>query len=138
MDLTIFPEKLSLSYVSRYVFGFGFAVAIPCIVLAFSLSWWTSSWDRVKRVWHGTTFESTNDPVILAKDKSPKFSEFLAQTRSTQAIDRLTEKLPATPQAIGKRVFPSLKGLHETTKVPAGLKKRWRSWRKPEVTDLPK
>lgn len=53
MNLTIFPEKLSLSHVSRYVFGFGFAVAVPCIVLAFYLGWWTSSWKRIKGALYG-------------------------------------------------------------------------------------
>jgi Mg2+ and Co2+ transporter CorA len=137
MNLTVFPEELSLSYVSRYIFGFGFAVAVPCIALAFSLGWWTSSWNRVKEALYGTDSVSTVDRDGREKNESPKSP---AQAGSTQAIDQLSNKSPAIVQGNEKRLSPSLRGdrSHETPKMTAVLKRRWRSWRNPEATDLPR
>ena len=137
MNLTVFPEKLSLSYVSRYIFGFGFAVAVPCIALAFSLGRWTSSWNRVKGALYGTDSVSTLNRDGHEKDESLKFP---AQAGSTQAIDQLSNKSPAIVQGNEKRLSPSLRGdrSHEIPRMTAGLKRRWRSWRNPKATDLPR
>jgi Mg2+ and Co2+ transporter CorA len=40
IQLSNLPHPMSLSYVSKYISGFGFAAAIPCVVLAFSVSSW--------------------------------------------------------------------------------------------------
>jgi Mg2+ and Co2+ transporter CorA len=137
MDLTLFSEKLTLSYVSRYVFGFGFAVAIPCIILALSLSSWTSSWNRVKGALYGTSSLSIIDRDGHEKDESLRFP---AQVGSTQAIDQLSNKLLAIVQGNEEGPSPSLRGdrSHEIPRMTAGLKRRWRIWRIPEATDLPR
>jgi len=137
MNLTVFPEELSLTYVSRYIFGFGFAVAVPCIALAFSLGRWTSSWNRIKGALSGTGSISTVDRDDRDKDESLKFP---AQAGSTQTIDRLSNKSPAILSGNEKRLSPSLRGdrSHEIPRMTAGLKRRWRSWRNPKATDLPR
>ena len=106
MNLTIFPEKLPLSYVSRYIFGLGFAIAIPCIILAFSLGWWTSFWDSVKKALCGMGPEPTDDREGLAKDESRKSS---VQTQSSQEIHRLSNTSTTMLQNSGGRPSSSLR-----------------------------
>lgn len=54
MNLSNLPDSIDLSYVSKYIFGFGFAVAIPCIILAFSMSegrsLWLRAWDLIRDI----------------------------------------------------------------------------------------
>lgn len=137
MNLTVFPKELSLSYVSRYIFGFGFAVAVPCIALAFSLGWWTSSWNRVRGALYGTVSASTVDRDGCEKDESVRVP---AQAEPAQAMDQLSTKSPAILQGNEKRLSSSLRGdrSHETPKMTAGLKRRWQSWRDSEATGLPR
>lgn len=124
MNLTVFPEQLSLSYVSRYVFGLGFAVAIPCIVLAVSLDWWTSSWKRVRGAFDGSASGAAAELV------TPKQDERLAiSTKSTQTTDQSSNRSAAGLRGVRSDGMP---------RVSAGLKKRWRNWRDPEKTDLPR
>ncbi|KAM0709397.1 hypothetical protein Q7P35_003435 [Cladosporium inversicolor] len=133
MNPTVFPEELSLSYVSRYVFGLGLAVAIPCIVLALSLSSWSSSWKRIQYVFDGPTFRAGDlDPF----DKN----EGLKLPGSTQNIDQLSNRSPEIPQINEKHLSPDSRVVrgHEASRMTAGLKRRWRSWRNPGATDLPR
>lgn len=137
MNLTIFPEKLPLSYVSRYIFGLGFAVAIPCIVLAFSLGWWTSSWESVKRALWGTGPEPTGDHQDLAKDRTLKSP---AQAEPAQDVHRSSDASSTILQNNEGRPSPSSGELPTigTLNVTTGLKRRWRKWRNVKKTDLPR
>lgn len=63
MSLTNQPDKMTLSYVSKYVFGFGFAVAIPCIFLALSVSEWRSWWLRAWNAPVRPQGDATSRPV---------------------------------------------------------------------------
>ena len=137
MNLTVFPEKLSLSYVSRYIFGFGFAVAIPCIVLAFSLGWWTSSLQRIREALYGSSARSAADRDTLDKDESLRPE---SRAGSTQALDELSNKSPTSLPGVEKGLLPSLGRVcsDDTPKVTAGLKRRWRSWRNLKARDLPR
>jgi hypothetical protein len=61
MQLSNLPDPMSLSYVSKYIFGFGFAVAIPCVVLAFSVSsWWPRAWAFLRQHWNSLVPGSPN------------------------------------------------------------------------------
>jgi hypothetical protein len=137
MNLTIFPEKLSLLYVSRYIFGLGFAVAIPCIVLAFSLGWWTSFWESVKRALCGTGPEPTGDRQDLAKDKTLKSP---AQAEPAQDVHCSSDASSTILQNNEGRPSPSLGEVltNGTPNMTAGLKRRWRKWRNVKKTDLPR
>lgn len=124
MNLSVFPEQLSLSYVSQYVFGLGFAVAIPCILLAVSLGWWTSSWKRVRGAFDGPASGAAADLDTPEQDE-----RLSASMESTQTTDQSSNWSPA-----------GLGGVRsdETPRMTAGLTKRWRKWRTPEKIDLPR
>ena len=137
MNLTIFPEKLPLSYVSRYIFGFGLAVATPCIILAFSLGWWTSSWKRVKKALYITGPEPTVDRDGLAKDES---LEIPAQAAPAQEVARLFNTSSTVLQSNEGHPSPSLREVRTngTPNMTAGLTRRWQNWVNSKTTYLPR
>jgi Mg2+ and Co2+ transporter CorA len=86
MQLSNLPDPMSLSYVSKYIFGFGFAVAIPCVVLAFSVSsWWPRAWRFFRQRWNplGQGLpDSQRDSDLEAAFSTGTFPTF----RSSQAV----------------------------------------------------
>lgn len=137
MNLSIFPEKLTLSYVSRHVFGLGLAVAIPCIILALSLSSWSSSWKRIQGISDGPTSGAAVDHDTFDKNESPKLP---AQAESIQDIDQLSKTSPNFFQGNEKHLSPNLRSAygHGASRMTTGLKRRWRNWQNPGATDIPR
>lgn len=84
MQLTNLPGAMSLSYVSKYIFGFGFAVAIPCIILAFSVSsWWPRAWRSTRQQWgHSSGDREKPGPEAITRKRSfisnfPRLQKYL-------------------------------------------------------------
>ena len=137
MNLTIFPGELSLSCFSRYVFGFGLAIAIQITVLAISLGWCSSSWVHATGALYEADLESTVDhDALKKKGESPNFP---GQSGPTQEVGRLSHTPFTILQNDQGHPSPSLRDVrnHETPDMTTRLKRRWRNWRNPKTADLP-
>lgn len=129
MPLTNLPkDTMTLSYVSKYIFVLGFAVALPCIVIAFSvnkLGLWTFGCFKSSHVESVSAF----GPRIKAFEKA--HSERLAVQNGTPANLQSEEQLCTTNAPLSTRAEAD-----GSTRLRAYWRKR-RGPRLPDTSPLP-
>lgn len=136
MPLTNLPkETMTLAYVSKYIFILGFAVALPCIAIAFSvnkLSSWTFSWLKSCYEKPDATAQHQVDPPMRASRKSP-----LIDNQPDEVLPEAQK--PMQPRTIGAW-FTKLEGEHDGSRLGVDTKsrRRWRNERpRPNDSALP-
>jgi Mg2+ and Co2+ transporter CorA len=104
MQLSNLPDPMSLSYVSKYIFGFGFAVAIPCVVLAFSVSsWWPRAWRFFRQRWN---------PLVPGPSDSQHDSDLEAAVSTSTILTSRTSKAAGEKPGVPAR-YPMSASLSE-------------------------